>query len=221
MYLKSVIFGGVVLLLSTSVAHAVDFNKESDVEPTTPVTGYSIKRGSTASPLPTTSSSPEPEFTPAVAQEQNRAPVARAGQDQTVPADALVVLSASESRDADGSIASYNWKQISGPGVELLSSRTAHPSFFAEAAPATHIFALTVRDDDGMTAIDVVTIAVRPRAVISPVLDITPVPIPMSTPTISRYTILQNSKLLLAVLAVVLVVLVSIIARVVFKPESS
>ena len=212
MYLKSVLFGGVVLLFGATFAYAAEFDEEGDVEPTTPVTGYSIKRGETASPL----LSPSPIIS--IAPLPNLAPRANAGSDQTVSSGALVVLSASESRDLDGSIVSYNWKQISGPGVELLSSRTPNPSFFAEIAPSTNIFAVTVRDDDGMTAIDVVTIAVRPQAVSSIIP--TPDPTPSITPVIPIYSVLKNSNLLLAVLGVVLVALMSIIARVVFKSES-
>jgi PKD domain len=214
MHIVKVFIGGVVLCVGISVAHAAEFSDEGDVEPTTPVTGYSIKRGTTASPLPKNVESPSP--TPSVISAENIPPSASAGRDQLVTSGALVVLSASASTDSDGSIVSYVWKQISGTPVDLLSSRTPTPSFSAKDV-GSYIFQLTVRDNEGMTAIDVVTVAVRPAPSIVPTIPpmLTPVPTPTPEPVLA--SLVQNSNLILVALGVILIALLSVIGRVLFK----
>ena len=93
----------------------------------------------------------------------NRSPVADAGVNRTVDADDPVTLDGSGSADPDGSIANYQWGQMTGPAVSLSNADQAIASFVAPAADTvmTLVFRLTITDDDGATASDDVSITVE------------------------------------------------------------
>tara|TARA_Y100001956_G_scaffold81064_1_gene97660 strand:+ start:4323 stop:6860 length:2538 start_codon:yes stop_codon:yes gene_type:complete len=95
----------------------------------------------------------------------NRAPSANAGADVTVVGPATVSLDGSASKDADGTIASYQWTQVSGTPVTLSGAGSATASFdVAEVAQAeTLSFKLTVTDNEGASASDTVTVNVNPK----------------------------------------------------------
>ena len=78
----------------------------------------------------------------------NLDPEARAGEDQTVAAGAVVTLNGSHSHDPDGAIDDYAWVQTSGPAVAITSADSASPSFTAPQVAATTLltFRLTVTD---------------------------------------------------------------------------
>ena len=83
----------------------------------------------------------------------NQAPVARATVSQTSGVAPLtVVLDGSGSTDADGSITAYNWKWSGGQGTGKQAAVTL--------GEGTYPITLTVTDDDGARATDVVTVAV-------------------------------------------------------------
>jgi hypothetical protein len=86
--------------------------------------------------------------------------------DQIVNEQILVHLNGSGT-DSDGSIANYNWVQTSGASVIMHASDIADISFDAPAASAQSIlsFQLTVTDDDGATAVDIVDITVNSNPV--------------------------------------------------------
>src|SRR5919108_768683 len=89
----------------------------------------------------------------------NAIPVANAGADQAVSAGAAVSLTGAAT-DADGSIASYSWTQVSGPAVTLSDAGSATPTFTAPSATTTLTFELTATDDRGATHVDSVVISV-------------------------------------------------------------
>ena len=100
----------------------------------------------------------------------NLLPVAEAGSAElTVLSGEMVVLDGSESMDSDGDIVNYAWTRLSGTGdssVTLTGAGTNMLSFTAdtvatEADAVTHVFQLTVRDDDGATHTDMVTVTVE------------------------------------------------------------
>lgn len=94
----------------------------------------------------------------------NKPPVANAGQNQQITAPASsVTLNGSASSDPDGTIASYNWATISGPGsVTINNSNTATPSVVG-LKPGGYIFELTVTDNNGATAKDQIAVTVLPQ----------------------------------------------------------
>ena len=94
----------------------------------------------------------------------NAAPTASAGANQTVVGPATVTLDGSASSDRNGSIASYQWTQTSGPSVTLQNSSSATASF--DIAEVTEVqtlgFSLTVTDNEGAADSDNVVITVNP-----------------------------------------------------------
>ncbi len=200
------------LLIGGVSVHAEDFDGGSDQEPTTPVTGYAFKSSAI---MPTPTPSPIPVV------RENKAPRADAGPSQSVSTGALVVLTGSNSKDPEGAALSYAWRQLSGPRVELLSSRTAHPSFSSGTISASYIFQLTVRDDKGSSAIDVVTVAVQRKVeVASPSPTIPPIsPSPTPDTALSITTPFSFMNIILVLLVVFLLVLVIIFGRVAFAVE--
>lgn len=89
---------------------------------------------------------------------ENRAPTVDAGGELNVLPNQLVNLRATAD-DADGRIVSYQWRQISGPGVTLQGASSATPSFRATFG-APRVFEVTVTDDRGATASDTVQVAI-------------------------------------------------------------
>lgn len=103
------------------------------------------------------------------APEADAAPVADAGQNQEVSSGDSVTLDGAASTDADGTIALYQWKQVRGPDVDLQNADTAAASFVApqtEQATAL-IFSLSVTDDQGVAARDLVAVTIPSSAAFS------------------------------------------------------
>ena len=98
----------------------------------------------------------------------NTAPVANAGADQDVAADAMVTLTGTGTDaedDAAGTALSYAWAQTAGTTVALSGAATATASFDAGEASddgETLTFELTVTDSAGDTHTDEVDITVAP-----------------------------------------------------------
>ncbi|MDR1113543.1 MAG: hypothetical protein LBL50_00440, partial [Candidatus Margulisbacteria bacterium] len=97
----------------------------------------------------------------------NVAPTANAGTDQsiTLPTDS-VTLDGSTSNDSDGSIASYEWTQISKPTSApdaVISNAAGVTTNVSGLQEGTYVFQLKVIDDDGAGAVDTITITVAPQ----------------------------------------------------------
>jgi len=89
----------------------------------------------------------------------NDAPVAHAGDDQTVAEGTLVTLDGSGSSDVDGDTLFYRWEQVDGATVTLADATSAVATFTApDVGPggASLSFRLTVRDsaEGGLSATD-------------------------------------------------------------------
>jgi hypothetical protein len=107
--------------------------------------------------------SPAPSPTPVEDDaERNLPPRADAGRDMVVNNGDLVILDGTASRDPEGALLTYNWRQVVGKPVVLSSNNTATPSFTAEHEDDSYVFALTVRDISGSVATDSVTVVTRP-----------------------------------------------------------
>lgn len=153
--------------MRTKIAAVASPTPTAPVGSIEPTTSASLPTGQAGpSPLasvPPTQASPTPTAkTPPSVLQGNQAPLADAGVDQVVNPEALVILDGSGSFDADNERLIFNWRQISGPPVSLLSERTSTPSFSAGAADQVYIFSLTVHDSKGASATDTVTVATRP-----------------------------------------------------------
>ena len=98
------------------------------------------------------------------------APVADAGEDQSVPSGTKVTLDGSDSTvDSSRTIRSWSWTRTGGTGVHavaLTNANTATPTFTANSlAPGTknitHVFTLSMTDSAGATDTDTVTVTVE------------------------------------------------------------
>jgi len=103
---------------------------------------------------PSQSSTPQPNST-------NSPPTANAGPDRIVAPGAAVSLDGSGSSDANGTIATYAWTQLSGATVTLSGASTATPGFTAPNASGALVFQLTVTDNGGASRSDTVTVTVN------------------------------------------------------------
>jgi len=112
---------------------------------------YQAKSGSTASP------------TPAAPTTGNQVPVARAGADRTIYLSQginRVTLDATASSDPDGSIVSYTWSKVSGPAYTHFAL-SAGRIYAAHLTKGTYQFKVTVKDNKGAVASDLVNIYVK------------------------------------------------------------
>ena len=85
----------------------------------------------------------------------NQDPVANAGTDKTIAVNTSITLDASASTDADGSIATYQWKKDT---VVVGSAKTLVLDSLPEGV---HTYTLTVTDDNGAKATDDILITVE------------------------------------------------------------
>ena len=95
--------------------------------------------------------------------QQNQAPTANAGTDQTVNSGAAVTLRGSGS-DPENAISAYRWRQTSGTSVALSNATSARAGFIAPAlstGTASLVFELQVTDAGGLAATDSVRIVVQ------------------------------------------------------------
>jgi len=86
----------------------------------------------------------------------NRAPVAVAGDDLTVPTDLPGTLDATGSFDPDGVITGYQWTQLQGAPVQIQNAGTPVATFIAPPTAGLLVFQLTVTDQLGFTSTDTV-----------------------------------------------------------------
>ncbi|HSZ34035.1 MAG TPA: PKD domain-containing protein, partial [Puia sp.] len=91
----------------------------------------------------------------------NQPPTANAGANQeiTLPLDS-VTLNGTGSIDPDGTITNYTWKQLSGPSTATIETAGSATTIATNLVQGTYSFQLTVRDNDGATSTDTVSIAV-------------------------------------------------------------
>lgn len=92
----------------------------------------------------------------------NLPPQANASDDKIANENTQVVLNGSAT-DADGTIATYQWQQISGPTVNLLNANTANALFNAPyvASDAQLVFEFRATDNNGATATDTLNVTLQ------------------------------------------------------------
>jgi hypothetical protein len=97
----------------------------------------------------------------------NEPPVADAGIDNIVAGQRRVVLDGVSSFDPDGTVVSYSWQQLTGIAVTLANTDEELASFTAPGILGDLLFELTVTDNEGATAVDLVTVTVAPLVSVS------------------------------------------------------
>jgi hypothetical protein len=100
----------------------------------------------------------------------NIPPVANAGPSKsiTLPTNSTT-LDGSLSADADGSISSYSWAQISGPGSSTITSGNSSIATVSNLVTGQYTYELTVTDNMGATAKSRVKITVSNSGIQPPV----------------------------------------------------
>ncbi|MCS5595145.1 MAG: choice-of-anchor B family protein [Porticoccaceae bacterium] len=101
--------------------------------------------------------------------EENEAPVVDAGADMTVNTSTTVNLQGSAT-DADSSVLTYAWEQLTGTTVSIGQSNEAAAQFTAPGSADELSFRLTVTDDLGGVGTDTVAISVVVAALQPPVV---------------------------------------------------
>ena len=101
----------------------------------------------------------------------NIPPVADAGLDQTITLPVNIVTLSGSGSDADGTIASYNWTKISGPSGSTIVNPATAATDVTGLVQGVYQFQLSVTDNNGATATDVISITVNAAANIPPVAD--------------------------------------------------
>jgi hypothetical protein len=93
----------------------------------------------------------------------NVPPVANAGPDQTItlPVNS-VTLNGTASSDADGTITSYAWSKVSGPGLFSIGNPNAATTPVTSLIQGTYLFRLVVTDNNGATDADTIVVNVNP-----------------------------------------------------------
>ncbi|MCF6193687.1 MAG: hypothetical protein L3J46_05060 [Kangiellaceae bacterium] len=105
----------------------------------------------------------------------NSVPTVNAGQDQSTTENTSVVLT-SDASDTDGTISSYEWKQVSGTSVSLSDPAEERASFVTPSLIGSQTelvleFEISVLDNAGAKATDSVIITVHKAPTSLPALD--------------------------------------------------
>lgn len=91
---------------------------------------------------------------------ENQAPTVSAGADQTIT-EGLAIALVGTASDADGTIVSREWTQVSGPSTATISNPTEDSTPITNVVPGVYVFRFTATDNEGATAFDEVTITIE------------------------------------------------------------
>ncbi|RYZ48867.1 MAG: hypothetical protein EOP49_17570, partial [Sphingobacteriales bacterium] len=93
----------------------------------------------------------------------NQAPVADAGVNAVITLPiAVATLDGRASTDADGTIDSYRWSQVSGPSTAIMVNANQSVALLSSLLEGVYTFRLTVTDDKGATDAETVNVTVNP-----------------------------------------------------------
>jgi gliding motility-associated-like protein len=91
----------------------------------------------------------------------NTPPVAQAGSDNTITLPVATVQLTGAGTDSDGTVSTYQWTQVSGPGTATIASPTTAITDITNLSNGTYIFRLTVTDNESASSTDDVKITVN------------------------------------------------------------
>ena len=91
----------------------------------------------------------------------NTTPVANAGEDVDIRLPvSMLILNGESSQDPDGTIETYFWEMAGGPAAVTISNATDAVASVSDLQPGNYQFRLTVTDNGGMQASDIVHVVV-------------------------------------------------------------
>jgi ribosomal protein L14 len=91
----------------------------------------------------------------------NQLPTANAGPDRNITLPVNTTTLAGSGTDPDGTVVAYNWVRLSGPTTFLVSNPSANSTPLSNLVQGTYVFQLTVTDNYGGKATDLVTVTVN------------------------------------------------------------
>lgn len=91
----------------------------------------------------------------------NIAPVANAGTGKTITLPTNSATLSGSGTDADGTISSYRWAQVTGPSASTLSSTTTSTITVSNLVAGTYSYRLQVTDNKGATGTATVNVTVN------------------------------------------------------------
>jgi hypothetical protein len=97
----------------------------------------------------------------------NVPPLADAGNDSTITLPVNTLQLNGIGTDADGSIASYAWRKVSGPSSYMFSDSGVAKPMISNLSQGVYGFELTVTDNNGLTNKDTVYMTVETASVIT------------------------------------------------------
>lgn len=92
----------------------------------------------------------------------NVAPVANAGSNRNITLPTNSTTISGSGTDADGTVTSFQWRQINGPNTANIASASTAASTVSGLVQGTYTFRLTVTDNDGATHSDDMNVTVNP-----------------------------------------------------------
>jgi hypothetical protein len=106
-------------------------------------------------------------FTGTASMPTNQLPTANAGADNQITLPTSSFILTGSGTDADGTIATYSWEQVSGPVNAAFSSRViASPTVSGLTTAGDYVFSLITTDNSGgVSPVDQVKITVNPAVV--------------------------------------------------------
>ncbi|HYG19111.1 MAG TPA: gliding motility-associated C-terminal domain-containing protein [Ohtaekwangia sp.] len=91
-----------------------------------------------------------------------RPPTVNAGADVTITLPLNTTTLTATATDADGTIATRNWAQVSGPNTAGIATPSSLATVINGLAAGTYVFSFTATDDTGLSTTDQVTVRVNP-----------------------------------------------------------
>ncbi|MFL5789227.1 MAG: PKD domain-containing protein [Flavisolibacter sp.] len=107
------------------------------------------------------------EFSLAGSTASNIPPTVSAGLNQTITLPVNAVTLKGSATDADGTIASVNWKQLSGPNTSIISTPGQLQTIVSGLLQGAYIFQLTATDNKGASSSSNVQVTVNGGTVVS------------------------------------------------------
>ena len=102
------------------------------------------------------------------------APTVSAGPNQTIALPSNVTLPGVATAASGHSIVAYSWQQVIGAAGPVIQSPTSATTVVSNLSPGVYVYQLTVKQDDGQTALQSAYVTVNPALAALPVVSAGP-----------------------------------------------